>query len=78
MRGDTARILRRQAIVIENNPDSTDDEKKTSTTLRLQAALAKVELAEMYGLDLPDADMTSGNDRLEDETYDLLVCGYFR
>ena len=68
-RGDTARILRRQAIVIRQNPLSTLD--KTEAANLLMEKAEKIRTA-----------LTDGEDQdpalPEDLVYDNLVCGYLR
>lgn len=55
MKGDSARITRRKALVIEQNPTSTAEQKRDPTSFQSQAALAKMELLEANGLENLDA-----------------------
>lgn len=71
MKGDSARIKMRKALVIEQNPASTAEQKSNAASFRMQAALAKMELVEANGLEILDAES-------EDKAYDQLVCGYYR
>lgn len=68
-KGDTARILRRQAIVIRQNPLSTSDRMEEAN--RLMEKAEKIRTA-----------LTDGEDQdpslPEDLVYDNLVCGYIR
>lgn len=71
MKGDSARINRRKALIIEENPTSTAEQKSNAASYKLQAELAKIELVEANGLENLDAES-------EDRAYDQLVCGYYR
>ena len=68
-KGDTARVLRRQAIVIRQDPLSTSEDIKEADTLMEKAENIRAEL-------------TDGEDRdpslPEDLVYDNLVCGHLR
>lgn len=68
-RGDIARILRRQAIVIRENPLSTPAQMKEADKLMEKAETIRAQLSDRVDEDpsLP-----------EDLVYDDLVCGYFR
>ena len=69
-RGDLARILRRQALVIRENPLSTPLQMKEADTLMESAEAIRAELSDDGGQD---------DDSLpEDLVYDNLVCGYRR
>lgn len=71
MKSDGARIKIRKALIIEQNPASKAEQKSNAASLKLQAALAKMELVETNGLEILDAES-------EDKAYDQLVCGYYR
>lgn len=68
-KGDTARVLRRQAIVIRQDPLSTSEDMREADTLMEKAENIRAEL-------------TDGEDRdpslPEDLVYDNLVCGHLR
>lgn len=66
-RGDVARIIRRQAIVIQDSP--------LSSLILLKEADGMLEKAETIKATLSDPEDTS---LPEDLVYDNLVCGYFR
>ena len=68
-KGDIARILRRQAIIIRKNP--------LSSPMQMKEAEAMMDKAETIKAALSDS---SGQDPClsEDLMYDNLVCGYFR
>ena len=69
-RGDLARILRRQAFVIRENPLSTPMQMKEADTL--------MESAEAIRAELSDHGDQDDNVLPEDLVYDNLVCGYRR
>ena len=67
-RGDIARILRRQAVVIREDPRSTPAQAKEADKLMEEAEAIRMALSD------PDQD-----DSLPvDLVYDNLVCGYYR
>ena len=68
-RGDIARILRRQAIVIRENPLSSPIQMKEAESMMDKAETIKAALSD-------HADQNSCLS--EDLMYDNLVCGYFR
>ena len=68
-KGDIARILRRQAIVIRENPLSSPMQMKEAESMMDKAETIKAALS----------DHGDQNSCLsEDLMYDNLVCGYFR
>ncbi len=67
-RGDIARILRRQAVVIREDPRSTPAQAKEADELMEEAEAIRTAISD------PDQD-----DSLPvDLVYDNLVCGYYR
>lgn len=70
-RGDTARILRRQAIVIRAKDPSTLAQEKEADELMAEA---EVEAIRVKLSDRGDQDLSLAADLM----YDKLVCGYFR
>ena len=68
-KGDIARILRRQAIVIRENPLSSPMQVKEAEAMMAKAETIKAALADPGSQD-PCLS--------EDLMYDNLVCGYFR
>lgn len=79
MRGDSARIIRRKALLIEMDPASTEADKLSATSYRDRAALSRSELVAANGLHIVHTHAgTSCDAACEDSTYDQLVCGYYR
>ncbi|CAD6586563.1 MAG: hypothetical protein ASARMPRED_002760 [Alectoria sarmentosa] len=68
-KGDIARIFRRQAIVIRENPSSTPAQMKEADKLMEKAERIRARLS---GWVVQDPSLP------EDLVYDDLVCGYFR
>jgi hypothetical protein len=63
--------------VLEQNPASSQKDKSDASSLRLQAALAREELADINGLNIALGDQDPDTEAV-DKTYDMLVCGYYR
>lgn len=68
--GETARILRRRAMIITSNPLATEAQHKDAEADMLRARLLRVSLG-----DAMDKDEDESVD--EDQIYDRLVCLFF-